>query len=185
NIYTMASKSGKLTSQHVKTWLKDVYFLNVVAKSVLLLDSWTGQCPNIIAETRSEFATDIVLLTISAGTTEKVQPLDVYGFRMWKIFIKYFSDMVILLDLVIDFHSRNNILKLQSLTHNQFSSPRFRNLFKYAWFKSGYMQNKPTEFQTPVEFCFKSNTKIYCDICGQTAIIICSWYKKSLCVTHF
>ncbi|EFN77720.1 hypothetical protein EAI_08664, partial [Harpegnathos saltator] len=185
NIYTMASKSGKLTSQHVKTWLKDVYFPNVRAKSVLLLDSWTGQCPNIIAETRSEFATDIVLLTIPAGTMRKIQPLDVYGFRMWKNFIKYFSNMVMLLDLAINLHVRNNILKLQSLTHNQFSLPRFRNLFKYAWFKSRHVQNKPTEFQTSVEFCFKSNTKIYCDICGQTTIIICSWCKKSLCVTHF
>ncbi|XP_071577354.1 uncharacterized protein [Temnothorax nylanderi] len=39
NIFVTASKSGKLTSNHVKTWLKDVFFPNVGPKSVLLLDS--------------------------------------------------------------------------------------------------------------------------------------------------
>lgn len=185
NIFVTASKSGKLTSTHVKTWLREVFFPNVGPQSVLLLDSWSGHCPNIISETKTDFTTDIVFLTIPAGTTGKIQPLDVYGFRLWKNFIKYFSDMVMLLDLAIDLHARNNILKLQSLTHHQFSSPRFQNLFKYAWFKSGYVQNRPKEFQTPVDFCFKNDFKVNCDICGETAIIICSWCKKSLCTTHF
>ncbi|XP_071573356.1 uncharacterized protein [Temnothorax nylanderi] len=185
NIFITASKSGKLTSNHVKTWLNDVFFPNVGPKSVLLLDSWSGHCPNIISETKPDSVTDFVSLTIPAGTTGRIQPLDVYFFRMWKNFIRYFSDMVMMLDLAIDLHVRNNILKLQSLTHNQFSSPRFQNLLKYAWFKSGYIQNRPSEFQTPVKFCFKSDFKVECDICGKTAIIICSWCKKSLCITHF
>ena len=185
NIFVTASKSGKLTSNHVKTWLNDVFFPNVGPKSILLLDSWSGHCPDIIAETKPDSVTDFVSLTIPAGTTGRIQPLDVYFFRMWKNFIRYFSDMVMMLDLAIDLHVRNNILKLQSLTHNQFSSPRFQNLLKYAWFKSGYIQNRPSEFQTPVEFCFKSNFKVECDICGKTGIIICSWCKKSLCITHF
>jgi len=88
----------------------------------------------------------------------KIQPLDVYGFRLWKNFIKHFSDTIILLDLAIYLHVRNNILKLLSLIH-QFSSPKFQNLFKFASFKSGYIQNRPAEFQTPVEFCFKSEKK--------------------------
>jgi len=37
-----------------------------------------------------------------------------------------------LLDLEVKLHSRDSILKLQSLTHFQFSSLRFRNLFKYT-----------------------------------------------------
>ncbi|XP_071577242.1 uncharacterized protein [Temnothorax nylanderi] len=141
NIFITASKSGKLTSNHVKTWLNDVFFPNVGPKSVLLLDSWSGHCPNIISETKPDSVTDFVSLTIPAGTTGRIQPLDVYFFRMWKNFIRYFSDMVMMLDLAIDLHVRNNILKLQSLTHNQFSSPRFQNLLKYALFKSGYIQN--------------------------------------------
>lgn len=185
NIFVTASTSGKLTSNHVKTWLKEVFFPNVGPKLVLLLDSWSGHCPNIISETRPDSAIDVIFLTIPAGTTGQIQPLDVYGFRLWKNFIKHFSDTVILLDLALDLHIRNNILKLQSLTHYQFSSPRFQNLFKYAWFKSGYIQNRSPEFETPVEFCFKNNSKVKCDICGETAIITCSWCKKSLCITHF
>ena len=185
NIFVTASTSGKLTSNHVKLWLKEVFFPNVGPQSVLLLDSWSGHCPNIVSETKPDSATDIIFLTIPAGTTGKIQPLDVYGFRLWKNFIKHFSDIVILLDLAIDLHVRNNILKLQSLTHHQFSSPRFHDLFKFAWFKSGYVQSRPAEFQTPVEFCFQSDSKVKCDICGGTAIITCSWCKKSLCITHF
>jgi len=156
-----------------------------VRKSVLLLDSWTGHCPNIIQETKLESTEYIMLLTIPAGTTGNIQPLDVYGFRLWKNFIKHFSDIVMLLDLEINLHARNNILKLQSLTHGQFSSPRFRNLFRYAWYKSGYVENKPEEFETPVEYCFKNQLKSTCDICGSTAIITCAWCKKSLCINHF
>ncbi|XP_025156305.1 uncharacterized protein LOC112589001 [Harpegnathos saltator] len=127
NIFVTASKSGKLTSSHIKSLLKEVFFPNVGLQSVLLLDSWNGHCPNIIEETRTDFATDIVFLTIPAGATGKIQPLDVYDFRPWKNFIRHFSDTVMLVNLAIDLHARNNILKLQSLTHHQFSSPRFQN----------------------------------------------------------
>lgn len=185
NIFVTSSASGKLSSHHFKTWLKEVFFPNVGSKSVLLLDSWTGHCPNIIQETKPESVENIALLTIPAGTTGQIQPLDVYGFRLWKNFIKHFSDMVMLLDLEINLHNRNSILKLQSLTHNQFSSPRFRNLLKYAWYKSGYVANKPSEFETPVDFCFKNQLKPTCDICGATAVITCAWCKKSLCINHF
>jgi len=39
--YYMASKSGKLTSNHFETWIKEVFFPNG-PNSVLLLDSWSG-----------------------------------------------------------------------------------------------------------------------------------------------
>jgi len=90
----------------------------------------------------------------------------------------------VLLDLEVKLHSRNAILKLQSLAHNQFSSPRFINLFKYALYKSGYLKHKPEEFDISVDFCFKKYSKPTCDIC-EIAIIICAWCKKSLSITHF
>lgn len=64
---------------------------------------------------------EVKISTISAGTTGQIQPHDVYGFRPWKNFIKYFSDSVILFDYDVNLHSRNNILELQSLTHNRSS----------------------------------------------------------------
>jgi len=108
----MASKSGKLTSNHFETWIKKVFFPNGGPNSVLLLDSWTGQCPDIIERNGSESAHDFVLLTIPAGTTKRIQPLDVFDFRLWKNFIKHFLDVVVLLDLKVKLHSRNAILKL-------------------------------------------------------------------------
>lgn len=113
-----------------------------------------------------------------------IQPLDVYGFRIWKNFIKHFSDIVILYDYDVNLHLRDNIVKLQSLTHNQFSSPRFTNLFKYSWYKSGYIETRPPEFDNPVKFCFAQNSPT-CDICGEAAVITCAWCKKSLCLKHF
>lgn len=41
NIYATVSTSGKLTKEHFKTWLREVYFPNTNDKIVLLLDSWS------------------------------------------------------------------------------------------------------------------------------------------------
>ena len=59
-------------------------------------------------------------MNISKG---KIQPLDVYGFRIWKNFAKKFLDTVLLLENNINLHKRNNIIKLQSFIYNQLSSP--------------------------------------------------------------
>jgi len=72
NIFIMASKSGKLTSNHFETWIKEVFFPNVGSNSVLLLDSWTGHCPDIIERNRSKSAYDFVLLTILTGTIGRI-----------------------------------------------------------------------------------------------------------------
>jgi len=92
-----------------------------------LLDSWTGHCPDIIERNKSESADDFVLLSILAG---RIQPLDVFVFRLWKNFIKHFLDGVVFLDLEIKLYSRNAILKLQSLAYNQFSSSRHYKFVK-------------------------------------------------------
>jgi len=81
----------------------------------------------------------------------------------------------VLLDLEVKLHSRNAILKL---AHNQFSSLRFTNLFKYVWYKSSYLEHRPEEFDTFIDFCFKKYSKPTCDIC-EIAIITCA---KSLSV---
>lgn len=117
-----------------------------------------------------------------------IQPLDVYGFRIWKNFVRTFSDRVVLFNYDINLHLRNNIIKLQSLTHIQLSSPRFYNLFKYAWFKSGYIEERPSQFENPVDFCFsgKDIQNIQrCSICNAPAVIRCSWCKQYLCMHHF
>jgi hypothetical protein len=184
NVYVTASRSGKLTKDHLKTWFKDVFFPNVGEKSILLIDSWTTYNDIDAINEVTPDGKDLELLTIPKQTTSLVQPLDVYGFRIWKDFVRKFSDRIIMDHLDVNLHLRNDIIKLQSLVHNQFSSPRFVNMFKYSWFKCGYLEERPPNFQNPTEFCFASNGT-ECHECSEFHFIICSWCKKSLCFTHF
>ena len=187
NIYIAASKSGKLTGEHFQSWFTNVFLPISGSFSVLLLDSWTGHCPTTLQEFMPSDK-DVRILTIPKKTTGMIQPLDVFGFRIWKNFVRTFSDRVVLFNYDINLHLRNNIIKLQSLTHIQLSSPRFHNLFKYAWFKSGYIEERPSQFQNPVDFCF-SGKDIQdvprCSICNAPAVIRCSWCKQYLCMHHF
>jgi len=183
NIIALPSKSDKLTSEIATQWFSDVFLPNAGNNSVLLLDSWTGQTKtkfdNIDRQNKN-----IKILTIPPGTTGLIQPLDVYGFRLWKNFLRQFSDIVMLYNYDINLHLRNNVLKIQSLIHNQFSSPRFRNLFKYAWWKSGYIAEKPERCETPADFCFK-NCNLNCEFCSNIGLIRCAWCNQSMCMQHF
>lgn len=183
NIYVLPSKSGKLTSDIVTEWFKNVFLLAADTDSLLILDSWTGQNEKVFEKLDTGMK-NIQIKTIPAGTTGMIQPLDVYGFRPWKNFVKNFSDIVMLYNFSINLHLRNNILKLQSLTHNQFSSPRFTNMFKYGWYKSGYVLEKPNSWQTPVQYCFQ-NTDVKCHFCMLFGIVKCAWCTKCLCINHF
>lgn len=155
---------------------------------MLLLDSWSGHCERVI-EAMTPNDKIVNVKKIPTGTTGKIQPLDVYGFRIWKNFVRQFSDTVILMNYDLTLHKRNDIIKLQSLVHNQFSSPRYTNLFKYSWFKSGYITDSetPEKFDNPVAFSFGDSCNTHCEIpgCRNVAIIRCSWCKKSLCFKHF
>ncbi|XP_076670748.1 uncharacterized protein LOC143370037 [Andrena cerasifolii] len=153
NVFLTASKSGKLTSYHFNIWLTEVFLPKTGSQSVLLLDSWSGHCPSTFQQ-NIPAKKQVIALTIPKGTTGLIQPLDVFGFRIWKNFVRTFSDRVLLYNLDVNLHLRNNIIKLQSLTHIQLSSPRFQELFKYAWYKSGYLEQRPSRFENPVDFSF-------------------------------
>lgn len=174
-----------LFSDHFRKWLRDVFFPNVDKNSLLLLDSWSGHCTEAVEREKPDDK-NIKLFKIPKGTTGKIQPLDVFGFRIWKNFVRHFSDSVILMNKDINLHVRNNVIKLQSLVHNQLSSPRYINLFKYSWYKSGYIDTKPNEFVNPVDFSV-SGSQAHCEVpgCKNTAIIKCSWCQKSLRLKHF
>ncbi|XP_033232025.1 uncharacterized protein LOC117183002, partial [Belonocnema kinseyi] len=107
----MPYASGKLTSEHFKTWLKDVYFPNIGHSSVLLIDSWSGHCPDAVKEAApTNKIVDIKI--IPKGTTGRIQPLDAFGFRVWKNYVRRFEDSVTLMNEDIELHKRNNIIKL-------------------------------------------------------------------------
>jgi hypothetical protein len=186
NIYVTASRSGKLTKEHLIEWFKNVYFANTPDKSIILVDSWTTYNDRNAIEGVKPAEKNFDILKIPPKTTSLFQPLDVYFFRTWKNFVRKFSDRVVLDALKVNLHQRNNILKLQSLAHNQFSSPRFKDFIKFI--KSVYLKYRPENFQNPVEYCFNLKDK-KCTLdgldCFEGVFIVCSWCEKSLCFNHF
>lgn len=64
NIYIAASKSGKLTKEHFKNWFKEICLQNTEENSLLLLNSWTGYCPELLEEFISKDR-QVKILTIS------------------------------------------------------------------------------------------------------------------------
>ena len=81
---------------------------------------------------------------------------------------------------------RNNIIRLHSLIHNQISAPIYKPMIRYAWFKSGYLDNHPGQFQTVTDVCFKLSQP-HCDIlsCDSFSLIRCSYCRKTPCFNHF
>ncbi|XP_023288425.1 LOW QUALITY PROTEIN: uncharacterized protein LOC111674006 [Orussus abietinus] len=168
----MASKSGKLTSDHFKTWLKDVYIPNVGSLSVLLIDLWSGHCSVVVWMKGGTLVNKDMIAKLIPTGTGKIWPVDVYGFRVWKNDVRHFSDSVILMNEDLNLHMRNNIIKFLSLVHNQFSSPQYFNLFTFSWYKSGYIEEKPRDFENPVQFGFGYNSDVRCETEGCCSITI-------------
>ncbi|XP_015118296.1 uncharacterized protein LOC107041972 [Diachasma alloeum] len=83
NIYVTASKSEKLTFEHFKIWLEEVFFPHVGPKNLLLIDSWSGHCSRVVEEVTPRNK-ELLTMLIPKRTTGKIHPLDVYGFRIWK-----------------------------------------------------------------------------------------------------
>jgi len=127
----VASNSEKSTSKLTVKWFEKIFLLTAENESMLCLNSWTGKKEKIFTNT-NRGTKKVKVYTIPARAIGFSQPLDVYGFKPWKNFLRYFSNLVILHNYDINLHLRYNILETQSLIHNQFSSPRFVNIFKYA-----------------------------------------------------
>jgi Tc5 transposase C-terminal domain len=128
---------------------------------------------------------------IPKKTTDRIQPLDVYFFRMWKNFVRVFSDRVLVDSVPILLYQRDNILKLQSLVHNQFSAERFVDFTKHSWRMAGYVEEKGERnierFTTPTEFCFPGNLPDECGRggCPEGSFIKCAHCEVVLCFGHF
>ena len=115
-----------------------------------------------------------------------MQALDVYGFRIIKAFMRRVTDWIVTYSVDVQIYQRNSVIRLVSLTHKQFQSPRFQNMWKYSWYKAGYFDERPPEFQTPTQYCF--DVIVGCESCAQSAepaFIRCGWCKAVLCFSHF
>lgn len=186
-IYVVASKSGKVTKPIVEEWFLNVYFKNAGPKSCLLADALTTYNDRSEIDRKKPDNIEYEMHILPKGSTGVIQPLDVYFFRQYKAFTRRTSDHIDLNDFGIDLHLRDNILKLQTLVHNQFRSPRFKNFIQYAWYKCGYISEK-IEHVSPNEYCFDfKNEYVNCHLCENEkyAFIRCSWCSQYFCGLHF
>ena len=125
------------------------------------------------------------IILLPPGATSGYQPLDVNGFRIWKAFVRKISSEIRLLgDAVnITLGQRNSILKIQFITHNQLSSPQFKEMWKYPWQKIGYVVCESPSFMHPVRFCFDQSCE-QCATCNDTKFLRCSWCSLYYCIKH-
>jgi len=192
NIYLKCSTSGKLTKDILKEWFEDIFIPDIQSnrdlKGLLLHDSWKG-FSNLNLNHSNDI--ELSLQVIPPKTTSIIQPLDVYFFRPWKVFVRIISDYIIFMNIDISLQQNNNVIKLQSLTHFQFTSEKFKPMIQYSWFKSGYYDQRPASFKTPSQYCFDYNMieKQCLDCLTQGTQMIpfarCAHCEEFFCFNHF
>jgi len=184
NVVVTCSASGKLTTSLVQDW-RDMCLIPSLPsrKTLLLSDSWPGQTDG---KGIYEPIKGCTRLEIPPKTTSRIQPMDMFFNRQWKVIVRKAYERILLDDIDVQLAQRNNIIRLQSLIHNQLSSPVFSRMIRYAWFKCGYINTDPRPFQTVTEICFKFKQD-YCEIpsCEEFAFIRCSYCSKLLCFQDF
>lgn len=187
NIFPVASTSHIEGRKQIAIWAKDIFLPNITADSLLIHDAWSTYNTSEIKQLVKDKGFKLQTIEIPAGQTPVLQPLDVFFFGPYKRIAKRISNFIILHDLDCNLFQRNNILKLQSLIHNQFSSPRYTEMIKYSWKSSGYPVTY-AHFENPYQFAFPYPPLIWSCIisnCNQGSFIRCSWCKMIICFDHF
>lgn len=108
--------TGKMTKEHTVEFFRDVVHKCVSSDAILILDSWSGQRDKTV----DDISEHLTVEYIPPGTTGMIQPCDVYYFRPYKNFVRTLCNKIRQVDTTFVFSERNNILKLQLVTHSQF-----------------------------------------------------------------
>jgi len=186
NVTLTSSKSGKLSMSHVKYYLQKVVKPNSDGDVLYLIDHWSGQTDESLYANLID-GHEIKLLMIPEGTTDLVQPLDLYFHRQLKYIVsRFYSHTKIHLPLDYDFLcSREGVVQMHSLVHFLLNSPKFLPMIKYSWHAAGLLNETP-EFQNAKAVCF-SETVVSCSNsdCSNIYFITCSWCDLAMCYYHF
>jgi Tc5 transposase C-terminal domain/DDE superfamily endonuclease len=186
NVVTSCSKSGKLSTSLIEYWIREVLDKVTSNRFLLFVDQWSPQADISVYENNLTKGQSCKLLVIPRRTTSTRQPCDTYFFRQWKELTRRIYHRVSLDELNIDLRSRDAIIKLQSLVHNQLSSSIFKPMISHAWSTCGYIPKQHPNFSNVIEVCF-SFEETYCSNrnCDESAFICCSHYRQILCFEHF
>uniref|UniRef100_A0A914PLT1 HTH CENPB-type domain-containing protein n=1 Tax=Panagrolaimus davidi TaxID=227884 RepID=A0A914PLT1_9BILA len=180
NITAYSTTSGLMTSQLGITWLRDIYGPAAGENSILMVDSWTGYQQAIDQDNGS-----VQIHVLPPKSTSVAQPLDVYFNRPFKNFLRLLSCKIRRFFPDFDLSNRQGMATLIDITIGQFSAPVFNAMIQYSWYASGYLEEKPEEFNTPVAVCFDSikiDSKCECD---KRAFIKCAHCDTFFCFSHF
>jgi hypothetical protein len=193
NVSVTCSKSGKLTSSHVEYFLDNVLKPAATQDFLYLIDCWTGQINADLYTDRFD-PVQCVVQFIPRKTTSFCQPLDTTFHQQ----LKYFAKRMTAYSTILDLHpedeitTRNNVIRMQSLIHFQFSATIFKPMIKYAWVTAGLAQ-KTENFLTVQQACFSFNESDLqvCQIlqsnsvCDKPRFIKCAHCRKILCYDCF
>ena len=185
NIWSQAHTSANMMKKHLKSFLSRVFTPSVESedKICLLVDSWSSFKDEITIRSHIPQSKDFKYYLCPAKCTGMKQPLDVYFFRPYKAFVKYITDSIIERSNFNIWH-RDNFLKLQSLTHAQFSAPLFRSMIHYAWHKCGFVDEEPELFLSPMQYCFDTSITDTCNLCDDLSFFRCAHCTNAYCLDH-
>lgn len=186
NVVASCSTSGKLNKSLVEYWIREVLDKIVSNRFLLMVDQWSPQADITAYENNLTKGQPCKLLVIPRRATSTKQPCDIYFFRQWKLLTKRIYHRVSLDELDVDLRSRDAVIKLQSLVHNQMSSPLFKPMISYAWSTCGYIPEQYSKFSSVIEVCFSFGADLCSNInCEEGAFICCSHCRRILCFEHF
>lgn len=203
NLVIYASKSGKFTSELMEKWFEGSFRDAIRAVRgarnqssrrnqndiLVLADSWGGHSAPRQKEMLENMG--VAFLQIPKLTTDKLQPLDVNFNRQYKIFINRITEESYYENLITNVTSREGILNVHSLVHNQFQSAAYRDMIRYAWhntdpsFNISELTNYPPKMVRSIQFDFNEQEKCSVAGCNHSSFVRCSHCGKILCLHHF
>lgn len=212
NIKIISSKSGKMSSNLIRLWIKDVLKPAVqdstrhynswdigvnnsldmpqqAARVLLLADSWSGHSSETIIRELEDIGVET--LRIPPHTTAELQPIDVTFNRQYKSFIKRIYEEAIVTNQVSLILSRDSRINMHSLVWDQLNSTRYRDLLRWAWrhtdvdFSNDELDHKIPETVSQVQFSFHRSATCQIENCTNDAFIQCSHCGELLCLRHF
>lgn len=156
---------------------------------MLLLDSWSGQTNDYLKEKLNTIGVGIQM--IPPGTTSEIQPLDVNFNRQYKKFVKRIVQRATYENLTKAITSREGIIKMHSFVWDQFSSPKYNDMIRYAWHNTdpGFVREElssgpPPAMVSDIQFSFDRSA--LCDFnCTKRAFVKCAHDGKLSCLSHF
>ena len=160
--------------------MKEVLWPSIHPKFLLFLDCWKTLAE--LDKFRAVFLNqNSQLLIFPEGSTGRIQPLDLSSFRSWKYIHKKIEHYTHINSTEMNMNDRQYFINMQSVIHNQLSSPAVKNLIKSGFINGGIIHEIIEYIKKPSDICFKFYD-LYCSMTNyeNRTLLICAWCKKHL-----